>query len=121
MEQDKQQLSPFAIVNMLRVVHKEFAKPVCLVSRSTQIVFEDETYLPYPFTIEVLGEESKEFWVEFGDSMPLGVLRRIGKCRATLFSAVLVNPLQIISRIEGKLVYREGKAVFVVRRAIFHA
>ena len=113
-------LPPLEIVNMLRVVHKEL-KPVCLASHPTQIMFEGETYLPYPFAVEVLGEESKEFGVEFGDSMPLGILRRIGKCRATLFSAVLADPLRIISRIEGKLVYREGRAVFEIRRAFFFA
>lgn len=109
-------LPPLEIVGMLRVVHKEL-KPVCLASHSTQIMFEGETYLPYPFTVEVLGEESKEFGVEFGDSMPLGILLRIGKCRATLFSAVLADPLRIISRIEGKLIYREGQAIFVVSNA----
>lgn len=118
MAQDKQ---PFPIVNMLRAVHKEFTKPVCMVSHSTLIMFEGEAYLPYPFTVEVLGEESKEFGVEFAGDMPLGVLLQIGKCHATLFSAVLADPLRIISRIEGKLVYREGRAVFVVRRAFFFA
>jgi len=114
-------LPPFEIVNMLRGVHKEFTKPVCIVSHSTPIVFEEETYLPYAFTIEVLGEASNELGVEFAGAMPLGVLRQIGKCRATLFSAVLADPLRIISRIEGKLVYREGRAVFEIRRAFFFA
>ncbi len=105
------------MLRFLKVMHATLA-PVRLVSSPTSIRIDGEEYLPYPFEVRRTENEA-EFEILPANGFGLAWLELVGECDAVLsFGCELRGfPLKIVGRLEGRLVYREGLAIFIVSRA----
>ena len=105
------------ILRFLRVTHASIA-PVCIVSHPVSLFIEGEEYAPFPFTV-TKNEMGTEFVLETANGFGLAWLESVEECDAVLSFAYEIqgSPPKIVGRLEGRLVYREGRAIFIVSRA----
>ena len=105
------------ILRLLRVTHASIA-PVRIVSHPVPLFIEGEEYAPFPFTA-TKNEIGTELVIETANGFGLAWLESVGECDAVLSFAYEIQgfPPKIVGRMEGKLIYREGQAIFVVSNA----
>ena len=105
------------ILRFLRVTHASIA-PVCIVSHPVSLFIEGEEYAPFPFTV-TKNEMGTEFVLETANGFGLAWLESVEECDAVLSFAYEIqgSPPKIVGQMEGRMVYREGRAIFIVSRA----
>lgn len=105
------------MLRFLKVMHATLA-PVRLVSSPTSIRIDGEEYLPYPSDVRRTENEA-ELEILPAICFALAWLESVEECDAVLSFAYEIqgSPPKIVGRLEGRLVYREGLAIFIVSRA----
>lgn len=105
------------MLRFLRLTHESIV-PVRIVSSPTSIRIDGEEYVSFPFDIQRTENEA-ELEILSANGFGLGWLKSVGECDAVLSFAYEIqgSPPKIVGRLEGRLVYREGQAIFVVSNA----